>query len=73
MRSPITTLNANCRPLVNLYNQLTRNHMTTESMNALEYAAYVRLALFCLMGGCAIITASLWLSVYFDWRKSNRK
>ncbi len=46
--------------------------MTTESMNALEYAAYVRLALFCLMGGCAIITASLWLSVYFDWRKANR-
>jgi len=46
--------------------------MTTDSMNSLEYAAYVRFSLFLLMGGCAIITASLWLSVYFDWRKANR-
>jgi hypothetical protein len=46
--------------------------MTTDSMNALEYAAYVRLSLFLLMGGCALITASLWLSVYFDYRKANR-
>ncbi len=46
--------------------------MNPSDMNALEYAAYVRLALFCLMGGCAIITASLWLSVYFDYRKANR-
>ena len=46
--------------------------MTIESMNALEYAAYVRLSLFLLMGGCAIITASLWLSVYSDYRKANR-
>jgi len=49
------------------------NTMTTDSMNALEYAAYVRFSLFLLMGGCAIITASLWLSVYFDYRKANRK
>jgi hypothetical protein len=41
-------------------------------MNALEYAAYVRFSLFLLMGGCAIITASLWASVYCDWRKANR-
>ena len=47
--------------------------MTTESMNALEYAAYVRLCLFLLMGGCALATATLWLSVYSDWRKRNRK
>ena len=47
--------------------------MTTESMNSLEYAAYVRFSLFLLMAGCALITATLWISVYFDWRKSNRK
>jgi hypothetical protein len=47
--------------------------MNPNEMNSLEYAAYVRLALFLLMGGCAIITASLWLSVYCDHRKSNRK
>jgi len=45
--------------------------MSPDQMNSLEYAAYVRFSLFLLMGGCAIITASLWLSVYFDWRKSN--
>lgn len=47
--------------------------MNTHDMNALEFAAYTRLCLFFLMGGCALITATLWLSVYFDWRKSNRK
>lgn len=47
--------------------------MNPNEMNALEFAAYVRLALFLLMGGCAIITASLWMSVYCDYRKSNRK
>ena len=47
--------------------------MNTHEMNALEYAAYVRLCLFLLMGGCALATATLWLSVYCDWRKSNRK
>lgn len=46
--------------------------MSPDQMNSLEYAAYVRLALFLLMGGCAIITASLWLSVYSDYRKANR-
>jgi hypothetical protein len=46
--------------------------MNPTDMNALEYASYTRLCLFLLMGGCAIITASLWLSVYFDWRKANR-
>lgn len=47
--------------------------MNPNEMNSLEYAAYVRLALFLLMGGCAIITASLWLSVYCDYRKSKQK
>ena len=44
--------------------------MNPNDMNALEYAAYVRLCLLLLMGGCALATATLWLSVYFDWRKS---
>jgi len=47
--------------------------MTTESMNALEYAAYVRFALMLASAGCAIIAASLWASVYCDYRKVNRK
>lgn len=47
--------------------------MNTQEMNSLEFAAYVRLCLFLLMGGCAIITASLWMSVYSDYRKANRK
>lgn len=47
--------------------------MTTESMNALEYAAYVRLALMLACAGCVLVTASLWASVFCDWRKSNRK
>jgi hypothetical protein len=46
--------------------------MNLSDMNALEYAAYVRFSLFLLMGGCALITASLWLSVYSDYRKANR-
>jgi hypothetical protein len=46
--------------------------MTTEAMNALEYAAYVRLALFCLMGGCALILACFAASIHSDWRKANR-
>jgi hypothetical protein len=46
--------------------------MNPTDMNALEYAGYTRLCLFLLMGGCAIITASLWLSVYFDYRKASR-
>ncbi len=49
------------------------NPMNPHDMNALEFAAYTRLCLFLLMGGCALATASLWLSVYCDWRKSNRK
>ena len=49
------------------------NPMNPNDMNALEFAAYTRLCLFLLMGGCALITATLWLSVYFDWRKANRK
>ena len=47
--------------------------MNPNDMNSLEYAAYVRFALFLLMGGCALATATLWLSVYFDYRKENRK
>jgi hypothetical protein len=46
--------------------------MNTQEMNSLEFAAYVRLCLFLLMGGCALATATLWLSVYFGWRKANR-
>jgi hypothetical protein len=47
--------------------------MTTESMNSLEYAAYVRFALFCLMGGCTLILACFAVSIHSDWRKANRK
>jgi hypothetical protein len=47
--------------------------MNVHDMNALEFAAYTRLCLFLLMGGCALITATLWLSVYFDYRKSKQK
>ena len=46
--------------------------MNIHDMNALEYAAYVRLCLFLLMGGCTLATASLWLSVYCDYRKGKR-
>ena len=47
--------------------------MPIESMNTLEHIAYVRLALQLMAAGCVLITASLWLSVYCDHRKSNRK
>jgi hypothetical protein len=47
--------------------------MNTNDMNALEYAAYVRLCLFLLMGGCAIILACIGASIHSDYRKSNRK
>ena len=46
--------------------------MTTDSMNTLEHIAYVRLALMLASAGCAIITTSLWLSVYCDYRKGKR-
>jgi len=46
--------------------------MTIESMNSLEYAAYVRLSLFLLMGGCALILACFAVSIHSDWRKANR-
>lgn len=36
--------------------------MPTDSMNALEYAAYVRLALQLMAAGCLLLTATLWLS-----------
>jgi hypothetical protein len=47
--------------------------MTIESMNTLEHIAYVRLALMLASAGCVLIAASLWASIYCDWRKSNRK
>jgi hypothetical protein len=47
--------------------------MTIDSMNTLEHIAYVRLALMLASAGCALVTASLWASVFCDWRKSNRK
>lgn len=47
--------------------------MSPDQMNSLEYAAYVRFALFLLMGGCAILTVALWAPIYCEWRKSNRK
>ena len=45
------------------------NPMTTDSMNALEYIAYVRLALQLMAAGCLLITATLWLSAIKDARK----
>lgn len=47
--------------------------MTTGSMNTLEHIAYVRLALMLASAGCVLVTASLWASVYCDYRKVNRK
>jgi hypothetical protein len=47
--------------------------MNTHEMNSLEFAAYVRFALFLLMGGCAIILACIGASIHSDWRKANRK
>ena len=54
-------------------NTLPLNLMTTESMNSLEFAAYVRLCLFLLMGGCTLILACICASIHSDYRKSNRK
>ena len=42
-------------------------------MNALEYAAYVRLCLFFVMAGGTLLSATIWLSVYFDYRKNKQK
>ena len=50
----------------------THYSMTTGSMNTLEHIAYVRLALMLASAGCVLITASLWLSVYCDYRKDKR-
>lgn len=47
--------------------------MTIDSMNTLEHIAYVRLALMLASAGCVLVTASLWASVFCDWRKENRK
>jgi hypothetical protein len=47
--------------------------MTTDSMNTLEHIAYVRLALMLASAGCVLVTASLWASVFCDWRKANSK
>lgn len=47
--------------------------MNPNEMNALEYAAYVRLCLFLLMGGCAILTVALWAPIYCEWRKTKQK
>jgi hypothetical protein len=47
--------------------------MTIESMNTLEHIAYVRFALMLASAGCVLVTASLWASVFCDWRKANRK
>ena len=47
--------------------------MNPNDMNALEYAAYVRLCLFLLMGGCTLILACIGALIHSDYRKSNRK
>jgi hypothetical protein len=47
--------------------------MTIDTMNTLEHIAFVRLALMLASAGCVLVTASLWASVYCDWRKANRK
>ena len=47
--------------------------MNPNEMNSLEYAAYVRMCLFFLMGGCALIFACICVSIHSDYRKSNRK
>lgn len=43
--------------------------MTIDAMNALEYAAYVRLSLQLMAAGCLLLTATLWLSTLKDARK----
>jgi hypothetical protein len=47
--------------------------MSLDSMNTLEHIAYVRLALMLASASCVLVTASLWASVYCDYRKVNRK
>jgi hypothetical protein len=47
--------------------------MNPNEMNTLEHIAYVRLALMLASAGCVLIAASLWASVFCDWRKVNRK
>lgn len=47
--------------------------MTIDTINTLEHIAYVRFALMLASAGCMLIAASLWASVYCDWRKVNRK
>jgi len=47
--------------------------MNLSDMNTLEHIAYVRLALMLASAGCVLVTASLWASIYCDWRKANRK
>lgn len=46
--------------------------MNPNEMNALEYAGYVRLCLFLLMGGCTLILACFAVSIHSDYRKANR-
>lgn len=53
----------NSNPLTNL------NPMTTDTMNALEHIAYVRLALQLMAAGCLLLTATLWLAALKDARK----
>lgn len=43
--------------------------MTTESMNSLEYAAYVRLALQLMAAGCLLLSATLAALAIKDARK----
>lgn len=47
--------------------------MNPNDMNALEYAAYVRLCLFFLMGGCTVILACICVSIHSDYRKNKQK
>ena len=43
--------------------------MTTDSMNSLEYAAYVRLALQLMAAGCLLLSLTLALSALKDASK----
>lgn len=47
--------------------------MNPNEMNALEFAAYIRLCLFLLMGGCTLILACICVSIHSDYRKSKQK
>jgi len=44
--------------------------MSPDQMNALEYAAYVRLSLQLMAAGCLLLTATIWLAAIKD--ASNR-